>query len=111
MDEFVFQVAEEMENERIDSCISMLIDSLSRSFIQKMIKEGRVSVNGAPVKNPSEAAWKNLGIRSVSEASALTRRFKKRPLPDPLRTTSTPLRFANCKGATCPRPLLLHIVL
>ncbi len=51
MDEFVFQIAEEMENERIDSCISMLIDSLSRSFIQKLIKEGRVSVNGAVVKS------------------------------------------------------------
>ncbi|MBE5865988.1 MAG: RluA family pseudouridine synthase [Lachnospiraceae bacterium] len=51
MDEFVFQVAEEMENERIDSCISMLIDSLSRSFIQKLIKEGRVSVNGSVVKS------------------------------------------------------------
>lgn len=51
MDEFVFQIAEEMENERIDSCISMLIDSLSRSFIQKLIKEGRVSVNGSVVKS------------------------------------------------------------
>lgn len=51
MDEFVFQIAEEMENERIDSCISMLIDSLSRSFIQKLIKEGHVSVNGKTVKS------------------------------------------------------------
>lgn len=51
MDVFVFQIAEEMENERIDSCISMLIDSLSRSFIQKLIKEGRVCVNGTIVKS------------------------------------------------------------
>lgn len=51
MDTFVFIIAEEMENERIDSCISMLIDSLSRSYIQKMIKEGRVQVNGVPVKS------------------------------------------------------------
>jgi 23S rRNA pseudouridine1911/1915/1917 synthase len=29
----------------------MLIDSLSRSYIQKMIKEGRVSVNGTAVKS------------------------------------------------------------
>ena len=29
------------------------------------------ALNGVAVKNPSEAAWKNLGIRSVSEASAL----------------------------------------
>lgn len=51
MDEFVFQIAEEMEDERIDRCVSMLIDSLSRSFIQKMIKEERVMVNGAAVKS------------------------------------------------------------
>lgn len=51
MDEFVFQIADEMEDERIDSCISMLIDSLSRSFIQKMIKEGNVRVNGSVVKS------------------------------------------------------------
>lgn len=50
MDKFLFQMNEEMEGERIDKCISMLIDSLSRSFIQKMIKEERVSVNGLPVK-------------------------------------------------------------
>ncbi|MDE7269864.1 MAG: RluA family pseudouridine synthase [Acetatifactor sp.] len=40
-----------MEDERIDRCVSMLIDSLSRSFIQKMIKEGHVRVNGEPVKS------------------------------------------------------------
>lgn len=51
MDEFVFQITEDMEDERIDRCISMLIDSLSRSFIQKMIKEERVRVNGRSVKN------------------------------------------------------------
>jgi len=50
MDKFLFQITEEMEDERIDKCVSALIDSLSRSFIQKMIKEERVMVNGSPVK-------------------------------------------------------------
>lgn len=50
MDAFCFQITEEMEDERIDKCISMLIDSLSRSYIQKLIKEEAVSVNGKPVK-------------------------------------------------------------
>ncbi len=49
-DKFLFQISEEMEDERIDKCVSALIDSLSRSYIQKMIKEERVLVNGAPVK-------------------------------------------------------------
>lgn len=50
MEEFRFQITEEMEDERIDKCVSLLIDSLSRSFIQKMIKEERVLVNDKPVK-------------------------------------------------------------
>lgn len=50
MDEFRFQITEELEDERIDKCISMLIDSLSRSYIQKLIKEEAVAVNGSPVK-------------------------------------------------------------
>lgn len=50
MDEFRFLITEELENERIDKCVSLLIDSLSRSFIQKLIKDGKVSVNDKPVK-------------------------------------------------------------
>lgn len=50
MDRLSFEITEEYENERIDKCLSMLIDSLSRSFIQKMIREGAVTVNGKPVK-------------------------------------------------------------
>lgn len=49
-DRFLFQINEEMEEERIDKCVSTLIDSLSRSYIQKMIKEERVLVNGVAVK-------------------------------------------------------------
>lgn len=49
-DVFRFEITEEMEDERIDKCMSMLIDSLSRSFIQKMIKEEKVLVNGKAVK-------------------------------------------------------------
>ncbi|HJA93868.1 MAG TPA: RluA family pseudouridine synthase [Candidatus Eisenbergiella merdipullorum] len=47
---YLFQVTEEYEEERIDKYVSMLIDSLSRSFIQKLLREGQVLVNGNPVK-------------------------------------------------------------
>ncbi|MCI9337613.1 MAG: RluA family pseudouridine synthase [Lachnospiraceae bacterium] len=50
MDEFRFEITEEWEGMRIDKCLAMLIDSLSRSFIQKMIKEEAVTVDGSPVK-------------------------------------------------------------
>lgn len=50
MDKFLFQITEELEDVRIDKCVSALIDSLSRSYIQKMIKEEHLLVNGMPVK-------------------------------------------------------------
>lgn len=51
MNEFAFQITEELEDERIDRCISMLIDSLSRSFVQKLIRDGHVTVNGTVIKS------------------------------------------------------------
>jgi len=47
---FLFQINEEMEDERIDKCLSAFIDSLSRSYIQKLIKEEQILVNSNPVK-------------------------------------------------------------
>lgn len=50
MELFRFQITEDMEDERIDKCMAVLIDSLLRSFIQKLIKEEKVLVNGKAVK-------------------------------------------------------------
>lgn len=50
MNEIVFDVTPEMEEERIDKCISSYLDSLSRSYIQKIIKDGNVFVNDAVIK-------------------------------------------------------------
>lgn len=51
LDKFSFTITEELEGERIDKCLSMLIDSLSRSYIQKIIKDEEVFVNNKPVKS------------------------------------------------------------
>lgn len=50
MDKFSFTITEEYAGERIDKCLSMLIDSLSRSFIQKLIRDEGVLVDGKAVK-------------------------------------------------------------
>ena len=50
MNEYRFEITEDLEDERIDKCISSLLDSLSRSYIQKLIKEGQVLVNDRSVK-------------------------------------------------------------
>ena len=47
---FRFQISSEQEEERIDRCIASLMDSLSRSYIQKMIREGCVEDNGKTVR-------------------------------------------------------------
>ena len=48
--EVVFEAVLEMEGERIDKCISSYLGSLSRSYIQKIIKDGNVLVNEVAVK-------------------------------------------------------------
>ena len=50
MDKFIFQIQEELGDERIDKCLSLLMDTLSRSYIQKLIKEEHVLVNAKVVK-------------------------------------------------------------
>ena len=50
MDIYKFQINEEWEGLRIDKYLSSNLDFLSRSYIQKMIQEKNVAVNGKAVK-------------------------------------------------------------
>ncbi len=50
MQEYHFLINEELDGERIDKALNLLIDSLSRSFIAKLIKDSQVIVNGKTVK-------------------------------------------------------------
>ncbi len=51
MQKFVFQVQEDLEGERIDKALVGLLETLSRSYIQKIVKDGLVAVNGQVVKS------------------------------------------------------------
>lgn len=51
LNEFYFVVTEEIEEERVDKCLNELIDSLSRSYIQKLLNEGGITVNGKKIKS------------------------------------------------------------
>lgn len=46
----MFEVSAGEEDERLDKCLALLMDSLSRSYIQKMILDGNVEVNGTVAK-------------------------------------------------------------
>ena len=68
MEELRFQITEETEDERIDKCMSLLVENLSRSFIQKLIKEGNVLVNGKPVKGSYRVKCDDEVVFSVPES-------------------------------------------
>jgi len=51
MQEYRFQITEELEGERLDKALSLLIETLSRSYVSKLIKEDKVFVNGKPAKS------------------------------------------------------------
>ncbi|MBQ9990582.1 MAG: RluA family pseudouridine synthase [Lachnospiraceae bacterium] len=50
MDTYRFQIAEEFEGLRVDKFLSSNLDFLSRSYLQKMIREQKVLINGRTVK-------------------------------------------------------------
>lgn len=50
LQEYNFIISEDMEGVRIDKCVSLLAESLSRSYIQKLLDDGKLTVNGRTVK-------------------------------------------------------------
>ena len=55
-----FVIEEDNEDERVDKLLSMLLDSLSRSYIQKLLSEGMVTVNGKRAKASCRVAAQDL---------------------------------------------------
>lgn len=56
MKEYCFCVSEELAGERVDKALTMLVDFASRSFIQKQIKAGGVTIGKMPVKQGTRVA-------------------------------------------------------
>lgn len=68
MQEFHFNIEDDMDGLRIDKCISTAFDFLSRSYIQKIIKEEAVMVNGSPIKSSYKVRVSDEIVFSVPEA-------------------------------------------
>ena len=51
MTDYSFVCSDEICDQRIDRCIADMYEDFSRSYIQKLIKDGQVSVNERPVKS------------------------------------------------------------
>lgn len=50
LNNFCYVITDESEGERLDKFLSSLMDSLSRSYLQKLIDDGNVTVNGQKCK-------------------------------------------------------------
>lgn len=50
MEKIKFEIEPEMEGVRIDKCIAAWKEDISRSYIQKLMEQGNVTVNGLSVK-------------------------------------------------------------
>lgn len=48
---YFFCITEDMEDERVDKCLNELIGSLSRSYIQKLLADGSITVNDKKIKS------------------------------------------------------------
>lgn len=68
MHTYVFKITEELDGERIDKALGSLVDSLSRSFIQKFIKDGKVTVNDVTVKASFKVSTDDEVVFSLPEA-------------------------------------------
>ncbi len=68
MHTYVFKITEELDGERIDKALGGLIDSLSRSFIQKFIKDGKVTVNNSVVKSSYKVSTDDEVVFELPEA-------------------------------------------
>ena len=47
---FYFVITEESEDERLDKCLGALMEGLSRSYLQKLLNGGNITVNGKQKK-------------------------------------------------------------
>ncbi len=80
MKEILLTVPPEEEGERIDRWLSSQDESMSRSFIQKLIGEGRLLVNGLPAKSSYKIREGDQVSLSVPDALPLFAKPEEIPL-------------------------------
>ena len=71
MESFKFQVSEEHKGKRIDKYLSSLLEGKSRSYIQGMIDEEKVNVNGKIVKSNYKLKTEDIVDLEIPEPTEL----------------------------------------
>lgn len=71
MENFKFEILEEDNGKRIDKYLSSLLDGKSRSYIQRVIDDGKVNVNGKIVKSNYKLKIKDIINLEIPEPTEL----------------------------------------
>ena len=53
LQEFHFTISEETDGLRIDKCVNLLSNALSRSYIQKLLSDGNITVSESQLPGES----------------------------------------------------------
>ena len=77
MQKETFEVEYEYEGERLDKYVSILFPEQSRSFFQKLIKDGNVSVNDKVQKANYRLKTEDLVTVEIPDAGRDSRFFRK----------------------------------
>ncbi len=75
-----FIVDEEMDGNRLDIFLVEMMDATSRSYIQKLIREGNITVNGKVSKNNYQVQHEDKIVVILPEPKALLTKAEKIPL-------------------------------
>lgn len=71
MENFKFEISEEDNSKRIDKYLSSVLDGKSRSYIQGVIDDGKVNVNGKIVKSNYKLKIKDIVNLEIPEPTEL----------------------------------------
>ena len=72
MEEEILQITAEESGERIDALLARILPELSRSAVQRMLEEGRVSLSGRPVKKNYRATAGECFLLELPQAARET---------------------------------------
>ena len=79
-EERILEVTPDFDGKRIDQCLAASFSDCSRSFLQKLLKDGKVSINGKTQKASSKVAAGDAVLVLLPEPEEL---FPEEPFPEP----------------------------
>ena len=89
-EERILEVTPDFDGKRIDQCLAASFSDCSRSFLQKLLKDGKVSINGKTQKASSKVTAGDAVLVLFPEPEELNVEPENIPLTSPRRGSRTP---------------------